>query len=234
MPAFGTLLATFGVTANSVVSSNVAVLVSGSGAVQIGDLAFAVFGQQIGLTVTDVVDNLGHTYTATNVGTDAGSMSGRAFYARMTSNGTLSSLTGLATDSTNNLAFPAAIFAGPFDNPPADVNIANTTAGSAANVYTCPASGARGQFIELVVGWMARGNAGASAALAAVSPNLTAIHLASQTVAQAIIGYQTTINSSSFSPVFTAAGEGGPGTAGVRVLGTTSFRFTQLMGQGVV
>jgi hypothetical protein len=233
MPAFGTLLATFGVTSNSVVSSNAAVLISGSGAVQMGDLAFAVFGQQTALTVTDVEDNLGHTYTATNVGTDAGSMSGRAFYARMTSNGTLTSLTGVAVASANNIAFPAAIFAGPCDEPPADVNLANSTAGSAGTTYSAPASGARGQFIELVVGWMARGNGGASAALAAVSPNLTAIELQSQTVAQAVIGYQTTVNSSSLTPVFTSAGAG-TGTSGVRVLGTTSFRFTQLMGQAVV
>ncbi len=233
MPAFGTLLATFGVTSNSVVSSNAAVLISGSGAVQMGDLAFAVFGEQTALTVSAVVDNLGHTYTATNVGTDAGSVSGIAFYARMTSNGTLTSLTGAATASTDNLAFPAAIFAGPFDAPPADVNIANSTAGSAGTTYSSPASGARGQFIELVVGWMARGNGGASATLAAVSPNLTAIELQSQTVAQAVIGYQTTVNSSSLTPVFTSAGAGA-GTSGVRVLGTTSFRFTQLMGQSVV
>jgi hypothetical protein len=232
MPAFGEPLGIFTGSGNSVVSSCVAVLSSGSGAVQIGDLVFGVFAEQTALTVSAVEDSLGHTYTATNVGTDAGSVSGRAFYARVTSNGSLTSMTASATASGDNFVFVLTTFNGPFDAPPADVNISNSTAGSAGTTYSSPASGSRGQLIELVVGWMARGNGVASSALAAVSPNLTAIYLASQTVAQAVIGYQTTVNSSSLTPVFTSAGAGA-GTSGVRVLGTTSFRFTQLMGQSV-
>jgi len=227
MPAFGTLVATFGVSGNSTLTSNVAVFVSGDAALQTGDLIFAVFGEQTALTVSTVGDSMGHTYTATNIGTDAGTITGRAFYTRVTSNGSLTSVTATATASSDNFAFPVAVFEGPFDAPPADKNIANTTTGSAGAVYTCPASGALAQAIELVVGWGAR-NSGT--AFTATSPNLLAIQLAAQTVAQAVIGYQTTINTSSLAPVFTSAS-----SAGQSVLGTITFKLSNdvLLGQGI-
>lgn len=211
--AFGDLKGTFGVALNSALTSNVA---TGSAtSVVAGDLVYAVFAQQTALTVSLVTDNLGHTYTASSVGTDAGSISGRAFYTRVTASGSLTSLTGTATASTQNVAFIAAAFAGPFAVPPIDANPAEITAGSAGTSYTCPATGDRVQAVELVVGWIARG---AGTAFTATSPNTVAVQLATQTVGNAVIGYQTTVTSSSFSPVFTSAT-----TAGVRVLGVNSF-----------
>jgi len=215
MPAFGTLQGTFEIALNSTTSSNAAVLVSGSGVVQTGDLVFAVFAQQTNLTVSAVSDSMGHNYTATNLGTDAGSITGRAFYTRVTSNGTLTSVTAAATSSTLNCALVAASFAGPFSDPPVDANIANTTTGSAGAVYTCPASGVLSQNGELIIGWGARGN---GTAVTAVSPNLLAEQLATQTVGLAFIGYNAVITTSSFAPVFTSAS-----SANQSVLGTTTF-----------
>ena len=70
--------------------------------VAVGDLVFVDFGQQTNLTATDTVtDNLGNTYVAVNAGTDAGSVSIRCFYTRVTVAGTLTQISVPATASTS-------------------------------------------------------------------------------------------------------------------------------------
>ncbi len=221
MGVFGTVLGTFGVALNSASNNNVAV---GSAAIQPGDLIYGVFAQQTNLTVTGVTDNLGNSYTATNIGTDAGTITGRAFYARANTSGTVTSITAAAISSTFNVAFVAAAFTGPFDLVPIDANIANTTA-DVTSPFACPTSGTLVQANELVIGW---GCPSYGTAWAGTAGTTIATQLATQAVGQAVLGYQVVTSTVSITPQFSAGGN--PTEC---VLGTNSFKLTRLMGQGI-
>src|SRR5687767_1058080 len=122
--AFGDVLGTFSVAANSITNPTDA---TGTATVAVGDLVYCVLVQQTALTVTAVTDNLGNTYTATNAGNDAGAVTARAFYSRVTVGGSLTTLSAAATASANNVVFIGVAFQGPFIAPPIDANPANTT-----------------------------------------------------------------------------------------------------------
>src|SRR5215211_5595091 len=104
--AFGDLKGTLVVNANSITNP---IAAAGSVAVNIGDLVYAVFAEQLTVTVTTVSDNLGNTYTATAAGTDAGTSTGRAYWSRVTVAGTLTSVSAVATASGNNVAAIAGV-----------------------------------------------------------------------------------------------------------------------------
>lgn len=225
MAAFGTLIGSYGVALTSATAS---VAATGSSTViQQGDLVFAVFAQETNLTVTAVTDNRGHTYTATNIGTDAGAITGRAFYTRATSTGALTSVTASAVSSTLNCAFIAAVFAGPFDISPVDQNIANQTTDT-SSPFVCPSVTLTAFPSELLVGW-ATPNYGT--AWTASTGWAMAHQLATATVGEAILGYAVVASTTSGAAIFTA----GANPTQV-VLGTTTFLQSQdaLLGQGVL
>src|SRR5262245_7228897 len=203
MAAFGTVLGVFTFTANSIVSSNVATLSSGSGVVQAGDMVFAWFVEQTSLTATAVSDNLGHTYTAANAGVDAGTVTGRPFYARMTANGTLTSLTGSATASADNVAFMGAAIVGPFDYPTTIAANPAMITSDTTSVFTTPATGVLTQATEAVIIY---GCANYGTAWNATSGASLIVDLATQTVAKGAMGIFLSANTSSASAGFSAAG----------------------------
>lgn len=226
MAAFGTRIGTYGVALNS---ATVAVVATGSSTlIQQGDLVFAVFAQQTTLTVSAVTDNRGHTYTATNIGTDAGNITGRAFYTRVTSTGPLVNVTATAISSTLNCAFVAAAFAGPFDiTNLTDRNPANETTDT-SSPFVCPSPTLTAFPDELLIGWATP----AYGTTWTASGGFTMAHqLATQTVGEAILGYAVVASATSAAATFTA----GANPTQV-VLGTTTFVRDQdvLLGQGVL
>src|SRR5688572_957274 len=120
--AFGDLKGTLGGNANSITNPFNA---TGSVAVAVGDLVYAVLGQQTNLTVTACADNLFNTYIETQLGLDAGTSTGRAFYTRVTMPGTLTTISATTTGSTNDVAFLAAVIEGPFEVRAIDANPTN-------------------------------------------------------------------------------------------------------------
>lgn len=225
MAAFGTMIGSYGVALNS---ASVSVIATGSTiTIANGDLVFAVFAQETTLTVSAVTDNRGHTYTATNIGTDAGAITGRAFYTRSTSTGPLINVTATAISSSLNVAFIAAAFAGAFDITPVDLNLANETF-DIASPFVSPAAAPVTNFTnELLIGW-ATPNYGTAWAASAGS---IAHQLATATVGEAILGYAVVASTTSGSPVFTAGSN-----PTQNVMGTTTFKrsLDNLLGQGVV
>lgn len=210
--AFGGLKGTLTGNANSITNPFAA---TGSVAVVVGDLVYAVLGQQTALTVTACSDNLGNTYTATQVGLDAGTSTGRAFRSRVTVAGTLTSVSATTTASANDVAFLAAVIEGPFELVPQDANPTNIST-DITSPFTCPATGVLGQDREVVIAW---GAAASGTAWAATSPNLLAGNVANATNIKVAIGYQAVTATTAVTPAFTAAAN--PGSC---VLGTTSFR----------
>ncbi len=210
--AFGALRGTLSGAANSITNPFSA---TGSVAVVRGDLIFAVLGEQTSVTVTAVTDNLGNTYTATQVGTDAGTSTGRAFYSRVTVPGTLTSVDAAATGSADNVAFFVAVIEGPVIASPLDANPTNITSDT-TSPFTCPATGTLAQANEIVMSWAV---ATGSTVWAATSPNLLAGQLATQAVLHTVVGYQAVTATTTVSPEFTAGSN--PTDA---VLGTASFK----------
>jgi len=207
--AFGALKGTLSGDGLSITTSNA---LSGSVVVAVGDLVFVAFAQETALTATTASDNLGNTYTATNAGTDSGTVTGRAYYSRVTVAGTLTAVTIVATSSANNFAGTVAIIEGPFKVAPLDKNIANLE--DVASPFTCPATGVLTQADEVIMCWIAeapREN------VAATSPNLLADQRASNTVLSAAIGYQAVTATTSVSPAFTGT------NMTDSVLGTSTF-----------
>lgn len=162
--AQGDLRGTLTASVNSVTNPTVA---TGSVAVSIGDLVFVTMSQQTNLTASSCTDNLGNTYSAVNAGTDAGTVSIRSFYARVTIGGTLTQVNVAATASTNDASVVADVIEGPFLTSPLDANPANTTDGTTP--FTCPATGTLAQASEVVMAAIAiAGNQ----TVAATSPSL--------------------------------------------------------------
>lgn len=205
----GDLLGTLQVNANSITTSFSA---TGSVAVSVGDLVISVVCQQTNLTVTGVTDNLGNTYTAQNAGTDAGAVTGRAFYSIVTTGGTLTSVTAACTGSTNDGVHIVAAFKGVFSA--IDKNIANITS-DVTSPFTCPSTGTLTQADEIVISW---GVANHGTSWSTSSPSLQAIQLANSTTIKAAINYRVVAATSAISPAFTAGSN--PTQA---VLGTFTF-----------
>lgn len=210
--AFGGLRGTLAGNATSITNPFSA---TGSVAVSVGDLVYAVLCEQTSLTVTAVSDNLGNTYSALNAGTDAGAATGRAFYSRVTVAGTLTSVSATCTASSDNVAFVVAVIEGPIIVSPLDANPANITS-DITSPFTCPATGVLAQANEIVMCWA---SVNTSTSYAATSPNLLALQQASATVIRGMIGYQAVAATTSVSPAFTAASN--PTQC---ILGTSSFK----------
>ncbi len=192
---------------------------TGSVAVVVGDLVFVVFGQQTNLTAGTVTDNLGNTYSALNAGTDAGNVTGRPYYSRVTVAGTLTTISVTATASNNDYAVLAAVVEGPLELISLDANIANITS-DVVSPFTAPSPGTLGQDTEILIGW---GVADQSTAWVATSPNLLAGNVANSNSVKVAIGYQATSSVTPTAPAFTAASN--PSQA---VLGTASFRSAKV------
>jgi hypothetical protein len=210
--AFGNLRGTLQVAANSITNPTNA---TGSVAVSIGDLVYVVVGEQTSLTATAVTSSLVTTYTATNAGTDSGTVTGRAFWGIVTTAGTLTSVAVAATGSTDNVSIVVAVFEGPFDLSPLDANPANLE--DIASPFTGPATGTLARANELIVSWAVNGAAGAWTATA---PNTIRVELATQAVLTSKIGSQVVTATTTVSPEWTGTN---PTDS---VLGTTSFMGT--------
>lgn len=150
--AFGDLIQSGEVLNDTGVGS--AVVAGMTASVVVGDLVVVVIHEQTSLSSTGVTDNLGNSYVAQNAGTDGGTATGRAFYARVTAAGTLTTVTVARSTPANDTSVIAAAFAGPFAVSPVDANPANTS-GDITTPYPCPTTGTLSQTIELVIGWMA-------------------------------------------------------------------------------
>jgi hypothetical protein len=214
--AFGNIRGTLNVTAASITNPTNA---TGSVSVSVGDLIFACLAEQVNLTVTSVTDNL-HTptaYTAQNAGSDAGNATGRAFYLVATSAGTLTSVGATATASSDDVAFAAVVFEGPFTTPPIDTNPANLT-NDVASPFTCPATGTLSQADELIVSWMAC-RLGITD-LVGSAPNTTRINVGTSNQSVCIGSYVVAATTTQ-SPAFTSAS-----AVTSTVLGTASFKKT--------
>lgn len=185
---------------NSVGASN-AFTTGGPITVSVGDLIFVCFGQQTNLTATGVTDNLSNTYTAQNAGTDPGTGTGRAFWARASTAGSLSTVTVAASSSTNDFAGVVAVVAGPVTSSPVDKNPANNNNTDNTSPFTCPATGTLAQALEIVMCWMT--GSGTSAAWSATAPNLKAGQASNSTNINVVIGYQAVNSTSTISPAFT-------------------------------
>lgn len=210
--AFGALKGTLTGNATSISTS---APLTGSVAVVVGDLVYAVFGEQTAPTTTTVSDNLGNTYAATQVATDAGTSTGHAYWARVTVAGTLTTITAVASGGSSNFAGFAAVIEGPFHTSPLDANPTNITT-DITSPFTCPPTGTLAQASEVVMAW---GVATGSTVWAATSPNLLAGQAATATILHTVIGYQAVAATTTVSPAFTAASN--PSDC---VLGTTSFK----------
>ncbi len=194
---------------------------TGSVVVAIGDLVYFMLAEQTNLTVTTVSDNLGHSYTALNAGTDAGALSGRAYYVIVTTAGTLTSIDATTTASNDNCVVIAAVIAGPFLASGAlDANPANDTTDT-TSPFTCPATGTLGQGYEVVMCWGVRDT---NSAFTATAPNLLALNLATQAVLTAAVGYQAVLSTGSVAPQFAGS------SATTIVLGTSSFKLAPVVG----
>lgn len=215
--AFGGLKGTLTGTGASTGATNA---ISGSVAVRIGDLVFAVSAEQTALTSTTVIDNLGNTYTAQNAGNDAGTMAARSYWSRVTVAGTLTAVTVTNTLSANRWCGFAAVIEGPFALSPLDANPANTT-NDLTSPYPSPATGTLAQAPEVVIAWFC---SDASDVISATSPNLLAGQSSSGTNPRASIGYQAVNVTTTISPAFTTTLNAATAT----INGTASFRAALL------
>lgn len=164
--AQGDLKGTLTVSLSSVANPSNA---TGSVEVVVGDLVFVSLTQQTNLTASGVTDNLGNTYNPVNAGTDAGTVTIRSFYSRVTVEGTLTTVSVAATPSTNDASVVASVIEGPFLTDPLDANPANTT--DATSPYTCPATGVLSQASEVV---MAAIGLASSQTIVATAPSVIA------------------------------------------------------------
>lgn len=193
---------------------------TGSVAVSVGDLIVGVLAQQTALTITAMGDNLhgASTYTSQNVGNDDGNATGRMFYIRVTTAGTLTSVNAVTTASTNDVAFIAAVFEGPFTAPPIDRNPANN-AGDITIPHACPPSGTLAQADELVIGWCSL--TGTTEVSTADSPfNDAGEVTAAGLTIHANIAYLLVSATTTLTPSFSQATD----AASSNVLGTASFK----------
>ena len=198
--AFGDIRGSKTGNATSVTASN-ACATGTNIVVVVGDLIVAAFAEQAAMTVSACTDNLGNTYTALGAGADAGTVTGRGFYTRVTVAGSISQLTFTATASSNNYACAASVFEGPFAVNPLDAQPAvilndNTTP------YTCPATGTLAQADEKIVNVIVHNG---NPLFTATAPNISAIQIATASVLRLGIGHQTVTSTASVTPAWTSS-----------------------------
>jgi hypothetical protein len=207
--AFGDIRGTLSVAAASITNPTI---LTGSAAVSVGDLVYVVVGEQTALTATAVTSSFVTTYTATNAGLDSGTVTGRAFWGKVTSAGTLTSISVAATASADNVSAVAVVIEGPFAASPLDANPALVE--DLTSSFTAPATGTLAQASEVVVAWSVNGVAGN---WTATSPLVNRVELATATVLTTRIGTHTVSATTTVTPAWT-------GTAPTdSVIGTNSF-----------
>lgn len=210
--AFGGLRTTF---KNSATSIGTSIVASGTRAVRLGDLIFVVGGEQTALTITGVTDNLGNSYTScNNTVNTTGAITGRAFWARVKDDGTLTTVTMACNGGTNNGVIVVAIIEGPITNA-IDSDPANITS-DITSPFNCPTTGTLGQANEIVIGFLVGSG---STVNTATSPNLLADQQATASILHATIGYQAVTVTTAVIPVFAA----GSNPAN-QLMGVASFR----------
>jgi hypothetical protein len=123
--------------------------VYGAAKVDIGDLVIVAVNESTSLTATAASDNLGNAYSAINAGTDAGAMTLRGFYSRVTNAGYITPITVTCSASADDFVALAAAYKGPFVDPPLDMTPANTT--DITSPFTTTTSGTLTQADELII-----------------------------------------------------------------------------------
>lgn len=200
--AFGDLLGTFSFGATSVgtTTNNL----SGSATVAVGDLIVVLCFQNSGGTGTFSTpsDSLGNTYVLDQTGGGTN----LAFYrASVTVSGS-PTISVFTTSTSNDTAFAAAAFAGPFAASPLDKQLAFGS--DTTSPFTSGSSGTFAQADELVIGALALVRC---QNVSATSPNLLAVNAQSTTPnttgsAGSTIGYQVISSTASKTVAFTASG----------------------------
>lgn len=206
--AFGDRKGGLSASVNSVTNPTDA---TGSVSVAVGDLVWVNFAQQTNLTATGVTDNLGNSYSAVNAGTDAGTVSIRCFYSRVTVAGTLTTVSVAASASTNDASCCVDVIEGPFVTSPLDANPANAT--DATSPFTCPATGTLAQADEVV---MAAISVAANTTVAATSPDVIGTTVARANVSSGV-SRRVVSATTSVTPEFT-------GTSATASQTTASFK----------
>lgn len=188
-------------------------VVTGSVAVEVGDLIVVVASEQTGaVTTTGVTDNLSNTYTAQNAGHVAGGIvAGSAYYTIATNAGTLTTVNVAASASTNDIAIVVGVFKGPFGA--IDANPANR--GDSSDPLTGTATGTLTQASELVLGWLAGTATGDT--YTANSPFTLAGAVASGGLRRVALQYLNVEATTSVTPSFNS------GASTSNALGTMSF-----------
>ncbi len=215
--AFGDLKGTFQGSATSI-GTSLAITTGGPVAVIVGDLVYALCAEQAAITNTACADNLGNVYAPVKTpGADAGTIvTGRAYVARITIPGSITTVTFTANGGSSNVVGLAQVIEGPFapttvsqDANPADILNDVTT-------FTGPATGTLGQAAEVVLSWLV---VDGNETLTATSPNLLSATLNTATILTAAIGHQTVAATTTVAPDW--ASTAGPAQS---ALGTTSYR----------
>ncbi len=208
--AFGGLKGTLTGSANSITNPMVA---SGSVVVAVGDLVTGILSQQTSLTAAGTVtDNLGNTYAYINAGIDAGTVTGRYFYARVTVAGTLTTVNVPATSSTNDASVVVDVIEGPF-KPTVALDTSPPAASSDASTpFDCPSSGTLDEPVAVVIGYIAYGG---NATVASTAPSTLGGTVA-RANASCGLSRRVVSSTSAVAPQFTA-------TSADAALGTAAF-----------
>jgi hypothetical protein len=153
--AFGALKGTFEAAATSPGTGFAA---TGSIAVSVGDLVVVALGSRgTGGNPITFTDNLGHNYTE-ETNSDATSRCIYPAWVRITTAGTLTSVSFSQTSDAGDKAMVVGVFEGPFDaTDPLDVVLPGNTADT-AEPWPCPATGTLAQADELIIGMIVHGN----------------------------------------------------------------------------
>ena len=196
--AFGDLKAGFGRDGGA--TANPQVITITATAVAVGDLVFVGHSQNGNLTVTSVTDNLGNSYTATSAGIDAGNITARCFYSRVTNPGSLTTF-NLATTASSQAWFCTIVaIGGPFATSPLDANPAEFVNTDLTSPLTCPATGVLAQADEVII---ARATRSGIDDMFVVAPLLLGV--TSFRANEATVGYQVVSSTASVTPSFTTA-----------------------------
>jgi hypothetical protein len=183
--------------------TNPFVAVNVSVEVQYGDLIYAVLTEQTNLTVTAMTDNLGHSYTALNAGSDSGAVTSRAFYTLVTTPGMLTQVSASTTSTSDNAVMLVQAFQGSFTPlTPLDASPSNSVNLDIVSPYVGPSTGTLGQADELMVAWLSRPD---STNMNSVAPLITIGQINSATVLRTLLSYQVLAATTSIAPSFTSA-----------------------------
>jgi hypothetical protein len=153
--AFGGLRGTF---ESAATSPGTGFAATGSIAVSVGDIVVVALGSRnLGGDPVTFTDNFGNNYTEET----ASDVSGRCIYpawVRITTAGTLTSVSFSQTSDNGDKAMVVGVFEGPFDDvDPLDIVLAGNTTDS-AEPWLCPATGTLAQADELIIGMITHGN----------------------------------------------------------------------------